>query len=84
MEMAVKGKKQLAIELLDSLNEDNLNMALSYIRFLEESEKNLRRAEDCNKLKQLQDMFSDDKGGYASEEDMIRDLAAFRKDRMGI
>ncbi|MBR1743329.1 MAG: hypothetical protein IJ733_15945 [Lachnospiraceae bacterium] len=84
MEMAVKGKKQLAIELLDSLNEDNLNMAISYIRFLGESEKKLRKEEDCKKLKQLQDMFADDKGGYDSEDDMIRDLAGFRKERMSI
>jgi hypothetical protein len=44
----------------------------------------VRKIEESQKLlKEIQGMFSENKG-WDSEESMIKDMAAFRRERMGL
>ncbi len=73
----------LVNELLDTLNDQDYNTVIEFIQFL----SNKRKSENANKnsetLKNIQAMFADDKG-WDSEESMIADMAAFRRERMGL
>ncbi len=73
----------LVNELLDTLNDQDYNAVIEFIQFL----SNKRKSENANKnsetLKNIQAMFADDKG-WDSEESMIADMAAFRRERMGL
>ncbi len=70
-------------ELLATLNDQDYNTVIEFIQFL----SNKRKSENANKnsetLKNIQAMFADDKG-WDSEESMIADMAAFRRERMGL
>lgn len=70
-------------ELLDTLEEQDYDTVIDFIQFL----SNKRKTEKINKsskiLSEIQSMFSEDKG-WDSEDSMIRDMAAFRKERMGL
>ena len=81
---SLQDKRRKANDMIDAMEEEDLNMALSYIRFLATSRKERELNDSSRKLENIQKMFADDKGGYLSEDDMIRDLAAFRRERMGL
>ncbi len=66
-------------EMLDTLEEEDYKAAISYIQFLSDSRKRKRAKESKVALKEIQSMFTDDKG-WTSEEDMLEDMAAFRRD----
>ena len=63
--------------------EEDYQAAISYIGYLAAMRKK-KRAEDSLKiLSDIQSMFKDDKG-WASEQDMLEDMAQFRRERMGL
>ena len=67
--------------LLSGLNNEDLKKAISYVEFLYEQ----RRKEDTDRngriMREIQSMIGEDKG-WSSEEDMIKDMAEFRRSRM--
>lgn len=69
--------------LLSTLNDDDYNVAIKFIEFLSNSRKKERAQKSVAALKEIQGMFSDDKG-WDSEESMIEDMADFRRERMGL
>lgn len=69
--------------LLSTLNDDDYDVAIRFIEFLSNSRKKERAQKSVTTLKEIQGMFSDDKG-WNSEESMIEDMAEFRRERMGL
>lgn len=69
--------------MLKNLEEEDYNTAISFIQYLYDSRKKKRASESKKILSEIQDMFSEDKG-WDSEESMLKDMAVFRKERMGI
>lgn len=67
--------------MLNNLEEEDYNSAISFIQYLSETRKKKKADESKNILKEIQGMFSDD-SGWDSEESMIADMAAFRRERM--
>ena len=70
-------------DMLDILEKEDYEMAISYIRFLSDSRKKAR----VKKAEQAMDKFQAiiNKGkGWDSEADMLADMAQFRKERMGL
>lgn len=65
--------------LIEGLSEERQKMAISYIRFLA-SEQTL--AMPIQTLKRLQSLFQNDTG-WSSEEEMLDEMASFRRSRMG-
>lgn len=57
--------------------------AMVYDRFLSDSRKKAKIQRSLNALAEIQNMFSEDKG-WNSEEEMLADMAKFRKERMKI
>jgi len=68
-------------ELLDTLNEEDYKAAISFIQFLSASRKEEKKKKNKSTLHEIQGMFANDKG-WDSEEDMIEDMARFRKERI--
>ncbi len=68
-------------EMLDTLDEEDYKAAISYIQFLSDSRKRKKAKESKAALKEIQSMFTDDKG-WSSEEEMLEDMAAFRRERV--
>ena len=67
--------------MLNSLEEEDYNAAINFIQYLSESRKKKKADESKNILKEIQGMFLDDPS-WDSEESMIADMAAFRRERM--
>mgnify|MGYP006988972940 FL=1 len=61
-------------ELVETLTEEDYNAALSYITYLSVSRKNMQKENAKETLRKIQAAFADDKG-YASEEEMLSDMA---------
>lgn len=64
--------------ILDTLEEDDLNAAYSYIQFLAEKSK---RKKSIGLLGQMQEMVAED-NPWNSEEVMIKEMAEFRRLRI--
>lgn len=73
----------MVYDLLDTLEVEDYNSVIDYIRFLSDSRKKAKIQRSLNALAEIQNMFSDDKG-WNSEEEMLADMAKFRKERMKI
>lgn len=69
--------------LLMTLEEEDYKMAVNYIQFLAESRKKIRKKEISGLMNQFQDILDGDRG-WDSEEEMLADLAQFRKERLGL
>ncbi len=65
-------------DLLNTLEEEDLMSALSYIQFLSVNRKKAKAERSKVAMKEIQEMFADDKG-WESEEEMLADMAEFRK-----
>ncbi len=65
-------------DLLNTLEEEDLMSALSYIQFLSANRKKAKAERSKVAMKEIQEMFADDKG-WESEEEMLADMAEFRK-----
>lgn len=73
----------LVNNMLDNLEEEDYRAAISFIEYLS-SARRKKRAEESEKiLSEIQNIFEDDKG-WDSEESMIKDMAVFRRERMGL
>lgn len=70
-------------DLLNKLEEEDYKIAITFLQYLSDMRKKKRVAESKETLAQIQEMFIDDKG-WDSEESMLADMAAFRKERMGL
>lgn len=70
-------------DMLNDLEEEDYRTAISFIEYLSAVRKQKRTQESVAALSEIQSMFADDKG-WDSEVDMIEDMAAFRKERMGL
>lgn len=64
-------------QLMSTLTEEDYRTAISYVRFLAMNRKNTVNTT----LRQIQGMFTDDKG-WQSEEEMLAEMAAFRRSRI--
>lgn len=70
-------------ELLDTLEEQDYDTVINFIEFLSNKRKSERINQSSEILSEIQSMFLEDKG-WDSEDSMIRDMAAFRRERMGL
>ncbi len=70
-------------ELLDTLEEQDYDTVIDFIQFLSNKRKTEKINQSSKVLSEIQSMFSEDKG-WDSEDSMIRDMAAFRRERMGL
>ncbi len=70
-------------DMLNNLEEEDYRTAISFIEYLASSRKKKRTEESKNTLTEIQKMFADNKG-WDSEESMIEDMAAFRRERMNL
>ncbi|UTC74904.1 hypothetical protein E4O03_12030 [Treponema sp. OMZ 792] len=64
-------------QMMKMLTEEDCSAAIKYIEFLISSRKKNTKAT----IRQIQEIFTDDKG-WASEEEMLLDMAAFRRSRL--
>lgn len=70
-------------DMLNNLEEEDYKTAVRFIEYLAETRKK-KKAEDSKMLlATIQDVFVNDKG-WDSEESMLADMAAFRRERMGL
>lgn len=69
--------------MLNSLEEEDYNSAISFIQYLSETRKKKKAEESKGILREIQGIFSDE-FGWDSEEDMIADMAVFRRERMNL
>lgn len=69
--------------MLDTLEEEDYKMAISYIQFLSDCRKKERVKKAAEIMDKFQAMAGEDKG-WASEEEMLADMADFRRGRMGL
>lgn len=68
-------------DLLNTLEEEDLMSAISYIQFLSVNRKKAKAERSKAVMKEIQEMFADDKG-WESEEEMLADMAEFRRKRL--
>lgn len=74
---------QSAQLMLKTLNSENLKTVIRFIQFLQSMQnERVVASQDNDAFIQLQNLFEDDKGGYLSEDDIVQDLAKFRRERM--
>lgn len=68
-------------DMLSGLEEDDYKAAVSFIEYLSDSRKKKKAQESKALMDEIQGIFAADKA-WESEEDMIEDMAAFRRERM--
>ncbi|SEH23119.1 hypothetical protein [Selenomonas sp. KH1T6] len=82
-DIGVMPNEKTVADLLCGLEHEDYQAAVSFIGYLSAMRKK-KKAEDSRKiLAEIQNMFSDDKG-WNSEQDMIEDMAKFRRERSGL
>ena len=69
--------------ILEDLEEEDYNTAIQFIQFLADTRKKKKAINSKKILAEIQDIFQDDKG-WESEEAMLKDMASFRKERIGL
>lgn len=69
--------------MLNSLEEEDYNSAISFIQYLSETRKKKKAEESKCILSEIQGIFSDEPV-WDSEEAMIADMAVFRRERMNL
>lgn len=72
-----------AVQMLENLDEDDFESAVNYIIFLTDSRKKRKADKSIEALNEMNALFADDKG-WVSEEDMIKDMAEFRRNRFKV
>lgn len=73
----------LVNDLLEKLDEEDCKIALTFLQYLSDTKKKRQAQESKAIISQIQGLFKDDRG-WNSEEDMIADMATFRRERMGL
>ncbi|MDD6550561.1 MAG: hypothetical protein PUF16_02090 [Lachnospiraceae bacterium] len=66
--------------LARKMNSEDLTSVIQFINFLIEQRRSKAARDSQQTLMSIQDMFKDDKG-WNSEDEMIADMAEFRKQR---
>ncbi|WP_428769756.1 hypothetical protein V1L52_11365 [Treponema sp. HNW] len=64
-------------QMMKTLTEEDYSSVIKYVEFLVSSRKKNTKAT----IRQIQEMFTDNKG-WISEEEMLSDMAAFRRSRL--
>ena len=73
----------LVNSMLDNLDEEDYRTAISFIEYLSSARKKKRTEESEKILSEIQNIFEDDKG-WDSEKSMLKEMAIFRRERMGL
>ncbi len=68
-------------DMLNGLEEEDYKAAASFIEYLSDSQKKKKAQESKALMAEIQGVFGEDKC-WDSEEGMIEDMAAFRRERM--
>ncbi|MBQ3641544.1 MAG: hypothetical protein IJJ70_10125 [Treponema sp.] len=63
-------------QMMQVLTDEDYLAAIKYVEFLAEMRKNATK----KTIREIQGLFKDDKG-WASEEEMLADMAEFRRNR---
>jgi hypothetical protein len=66
--------------LLNNLEEEDYNTAISFIQYLSDSRKKKNAEKSKKLLADIQGNFTNDKG-WDTEEQMMEDMASFRRER---
>ena len=72
----------MVYDMLNSLEED-YKMAISYIQYLSDSRKKQREQKAAKIMDKFQSIIGSDKG-WNSEDEMLADMAEFRKEKQGL
>lgn len=81
--MAMSSDAIMINDILENLDEEDYRIAITFLQYLSDMKKKKKAKESNEILSQIQGLFSDNKG-WDSEEQMLADMAAFRKKRMGL
>lgn len=76
-------RQTAAVTLIETLDEKSCEEAITYMEFLQEKTRREKAQKVDMLMSEINKMFEDDKG-WASEEEMIADLANFRRNREGL
>lgn len=68
-------------QLLNTLDEEDYGKAVSYIQFLSESRRRTKAKKATEVLDEIQSILDGDTG-WKSEEEMLADMAQFRKEHL--
>ena len=68
--------------LLETLDIEDYSIILEYIKLVAQNRRKQRALETIAALNEFQTVLNGDKG-WANEEEMIKDMSNFRKERMG-
>ena len=80
---ALKQETIIINNMLNNLEEDDYKAIISFIEYLSDSRKKKKAKDSKEVMSQIQNMFEKDKG-WDSEDSIIEDMAAFRKERMNL
>ena len=67
--------------LLKDLDSEDYTVAIDYIKLLAENRRRQRKLETIAAMNEFQSVLEGDKG-WASEEEMLSDMAEFRRSRL--
>ena len=67
-------------DMLNGLEEEDYKAAVSFIEYLSDTRKKKKAEESKALMAEIQGIFAEDKA-WETEEDMIEDMAAFRRER---
>mgnify|MGYP000491625842 CR=1 FL=1 len=76
-------KAILLNDMLNTLNDEDYDIIIEYIRLLSATRKKERAIQTIAAMDKFQEVIGEDKG-WLSEDDMLEDMAAFRKERLSI
>ena len=76
-------KAILLNDMLNTLNDEDYDIIIEYIRLLSATRKKERAVQTIAAMDKFQEVIGEDKG-WLSEDDMLEDMAAFRKERLSI
>lgn len=68
--------------LLENLDTEDYPIVIDYIKLVAQNRKKQRSLETIAAMNEFQSLIGENKG-WGSEEEMIKDMANFRKSRMG-
>jgi predicted transcriptional regulator len=69
--------------MLETLEEADYDIVINYIEFLSETRKKERAMKTIAAMEEFESAL-DGNRGWESEESMIKDMASFRKERLGL
>ena len=70
-------------DMLSTLEKEDYNIIMEYIKLLSETRKKERAIKAIAAMREFQEVIGEDQG-WDSEENMLADLAAFRRKKMSL